>query len=67
MYKKNTPKMQSVKKSYSFVYDFHTLFRERQRKRRAKCPPYMPVSKMVTDTSLNIQTHFIEPQKGLWQ
>ena len=29
MYKKNGTKMQSVKKSYSFVYDFHTLFGER--------------------------------------
>ncbi len=32
MCKKNNPKMQSVKKSYSFVYDFHTLFGERDKK-----------------------------------
>ena len=25
MCKKNNPKMQSVKKTYSFVYDFHTI------------------------------------------
>ena len=32
MRKKNNPKMKSVKKSYSFVYEFHTLFGERHKK-----------------------------------